>query len=95
LTAAPVPGIRGIELVRLYVQPQAQRSGVGTALLRQAEAIAVSAMAPALWLTVWEGNARALAFYARRGYADVGSSIYTFEGRHYGNRVFSKQLSAA
>ena len=92
---APVPGLRGVELVRLYVQPQAQRSGVGTTLLREAEKIAASAKAHALWLTVWERNDRALAFYARCGYADVGSTVYTFEGREYGNRVVAKQLSAA
>jgi ribosomal protein S18 acetylase RimI-like enzyme len=91
----PVPGVRGVELARLYVQPQAQRSGVGTALLREAEKIAFFAEASALWLTVWEGNDRALAFYSRSGYADVGRSVYTFEGREYGNRVVAKRLSAA
>ena len=90
----PVPGIRGVELARLYVQPQAQRSGVGTALLRAAEKVALSAEAPAVWLTVWERNDRALVFYSRSGYADVGATVYTFEGREYGNRVFAKQLSA-
>lgn len=89
---APVPGVRGVELVRLYVQPQAQRAGAGKALLAEAERTGRSVMAPFLWLTAWEGNARALAFYARRGYADVGATTYTFEGREYGNRVVAKQL---
>ncbi len=89
---APAPGVRGVELVRLYVQPRAQRTGVGGALLAQAERIARSLTAPFLWLTVWEGNARALAFYARSGYADVGATTYEFEGRKYGNRVVAKQL---
>lgn len=92
---APVSALRGVELVRLYVQPQAQRSGVGTTLLGEAEKIALSANAAAIWLTVWEKNVRALAFYARSGYADVGATVYTFEGRAYGNRVVAKQLSAA
>lgn len=91
---SPVPGLHGIELVRLYVQPQAQRAGVGTALLGEAEKIALSSGAPFLWLTVWEGNDRALAFYARRGYADVGATVHAFEGRAYGNRVVTKRLSA-
>jgi ribosomal protein S18 acetylase RimI-like enzyme len=91
---SPVSGLRGVELARLYVQPQAQRSGVGTALLRETEKIAMSAEASGLWLTVWEGNGRALAFYSRNGYADVGATVYTFEGREYGNRVVAKRLSA-
>lgn len=92
---APVPDLHGVELVRLYVQPQAQRSGVGTALLDAAEKLALSARAPALWLTVWEGNRRALAFYARSGYADMGATVHAFEGREYANRVVAKLLSAA
>lgn len=93
--AAPVPGLFGVELARLYVQPQAQRCGLGSALLKEAERVALSTKAGALWLTVWEGNARALGFYSRSGYADVGATSYTFEGREHGNRVVSKQLSAA
>lgn len=92
--AAPVPAWHGCELVRLYVQPQAQRAGLGTALLKQAEALAVAEGAANLWLTVWEGNARARAFYARMGYADAGGCVHTIEGRTYANRVFAKVLSA-
>jgi ribosomal protein S18 acetylase RimI-like enzyme len=83
-------GRDGFELVRLYVQPRWQRSGVGSSLLRRAE----EGGAPALWLSVWEDNAGALAFYAAMGYADVGATTYTFEGREYGNRVVAKRLSA-
>jgi hypothetical protein len=46
-------------------------------------------------LTVWEGNRRALAFYARSGYADIGATVHAFEGREYANRVVAKLLSAA
>ncbi|HVE53812.1 MAG TPA: GNAT family N-acetyltransferase [Ramlibacter sp.] len=88
----PVQGLAGAELVCLYVQPQAQRAGVGSALLREAEAMAQRAGASSLWLSAWEGNARALAFYARAGYDDVGASEYTFEGRAYANRVFAKRI---
>lgn len=92
--AASVPALHGSELVRLYVQPQAQRSGVGTALLKQAESIAVAGGAANLSLTVWEGNARARAFYARMGYADFGECAHVFEGRAYANRVLARALPA-
>lgn len=92
---APVPDVRGWELVRLYVQPRSQRSGVGAALLRAAEALATQGGAPGLWLTAWEGNARALAFYAAMGYAGAGSTTYAFEGREYVNRVVARPLPAA
>jgi hypothetical protein len=46
------------------------------------------------WLAAGEGNARALWFYARCGYTDVGETVYRFEGRAYRNRIFVKSLAA-
>jgi len=89
---SPVAGLWGAELIRLYVQPRAQRSGIGRALLASAEQAAASAALAALWLTVWEGNARALAFYAHMGYVDAGATTYSFQGNTYGNRVLVKRL---
>ena len=90
--AAPSGGVTGAELIRLYVQPAAQGSGLGRQLIRAAEALAAEAGLPALWLTAWDGNHRALAFYARQGYADVGATSYSFEGNSYGNRVLARGL---
>jgi diamine N-acetyltransferase len=89
---SPVPGLRGSELVRLYVQPQAQGRQVGSVLLKEVESIALAAGASHLWLSAWEHNARALAFYARKGYAEAGSTTYTFEDRDYGNKLLAKAI---
>lgn len=89
---APAGGITGAELIRLYVQPAAQGSGLGRRLIRAAEALASEAGLAALWLTAWDGNRRALAFYAREGYADIGATSYSFEGNSYGNRVLARSL---
>ena len=51
--------------------------------------------AAVLWLTCWVGNARARAFYARQGYAELGSTDYAFEGERHENRVFAKTLQPA
>lgn len=83
----------GAELVRLYVQSRAQRRGIGRALLRQVEAIAINAGLPAFWFKVWEGNANALAFYAAQGYATQAAAIYSFRGRHYHNHLMARALS--
>lgn len=90
---APAGGISGAELIRLYVQPAAQGMGLGRRLIRAAEALASQAGRGALWLTAWDGNQRALAFYAREGYADVGATSYSFEGHSYGNRVLARALN--
>lgn len=86
-------GVSGAELVRLYVQPKAQRSGVGKNLLAAAERIASDCSSPVLWLTAWDGNVRARAFYARMGYSDVGATTYVLQGHAYANRVLAKNLS--
>jgi diamine N-acetyltransferase len=90
--AAPAGGAMGAELIRLYVQPAAQGAGLGRQLIRAAEALASEAGLAALWLTAWDGNQRALAFYAREGYADIGATSYSFEGTSYGNRVLARDL---
>ncbi len=88
----PAGGERGAELVRLYIQPAAQRAGLGRQLIRAAEAMATEAGLGAMWLTAWDGNHRALGFYAHEGYADIGATNYRIEGVDYGNRVLARKL---
>ncbi len=80
------------ELLRLYVQEPFTGAKLGTALLARAEQLASEHGAAVLWLTPWVHNHRALAFYARRGYTDHGSTLFTFEGESHENRVFAKRL---
>lgn len=91
-TPAPAGTAHGAELARLYIQPQAQGTGLGAVLLRAAEEAARDAGLHTLWLTAWEGNHRALRFYARCGYRDEGATTYTFDHRQYGNRVLARAL---
>ncbi|TWO73265.1 GNAT family N-acetyltransferase [Caenimonas sedimenti] len=89
------PLVRGqapTELQRLYVRRPFLGQGLGRALLLRAEQLAAERGAGVLWLTAWVGNARALAFYARQGYSDVGASDHVFEGQRFENRVFAKPL---
>ena len=90
---APAERLSGAELVRLYVQPAAQRIGIGRALLERTEQDVLAALIPSVWLTAWEGNVNARAFYARMGYADVGATTYSLQGHTHANRVFAKQLA--
>ena len=63
-------GVRGAELRRLYVDPDAVGAGVGSALLRELH----RRLAPgsAYMLRVHPGNSRALAFYRRKGFEEAG-----------------------
>jgi ribosomal protein S18 acetylase RimI-like enzyme len=90
------PGISGhlsAELERLYVQERFAGKGIGWQLLTRSEDLARKQGASALWLTVWIGNARALAFYPRQQYEDAGLSSYCFNNETYENRLFFKRLA--
>lgn len=80
------------EVLRLYVQERFTGRRVGTALLDAAERVAAGEGAAVLWLTPWVGNARALAFYAARGYTDHGLTHFRLEGETHENRLLAKQL---
>jgi diamine N-acetyltransferase len=80
------------ELDRLYVQEPFTGRGLGRALLHAAEQEAARRGAGLLWMTPWVHNHRALHFYAREGYADVGLTWFEFEGEHHENRLLTRPL---
>ncbi len=82
----------GLELVRLYIQPSAQRAGLGRRLLHESELLCERAGSAVLWLTAWSGNTRAVSFYKAMGFDDVGASTYTFQEKSYANRVLVKAV---
>jgi len=89
---AALPTQAAAKLEHLYVQDPFTGRGVGRDLLRHAEKAAAARGAEMLWLTAWVGNARALRFYPRCGYEDLGETMYTFEGESHANRVFGKRV---
>lgn len=91
---SPMVGLIGSELVRLYVQPKAQRCGIGRALVRCAEAHVREADIAMIWLSAWDENHQALSFYARQGYEDVGFVPFVIQGQEVGNRVLSKGIAS-
>jgi len=83
------------ELDTLYVQEPFTHLGVGSALLRQAEVLAAAQGASDLWLTPWIHNHRALTFYRKHAYVDLGATWFRMEGETHENRVLSKRLARA
>ena len=73
------PGVtlsRGAELGRIYLGPQAQGRGVGTALLRELETRTRARGRDGLWLNVWLEAPQALAFYRREGFEICGTADF-------------------
>lgn len=66
----PVEDANAVELHRLYVHERVKGKGVAAALMDQALAWARARGAGAIYLSVWENNPRAQAFYRRYGFAD-------------------------
>lgn len=58
-----------LELFTIYVNPAAQRAGVGTALLHEAEAAMRNAGARTASLWVLDGNEQAQRFYQKHGWS--------------------------
>ena len=75
-TPERVTGERPIELVRLYVSQVWLGRGVGAALMRDCLGEARRAGYQMLWLGVWERNNRALAFYRKWNFREVGKHIF-------------------
>lgn len=73
---AAVRGPRPYELVRIYAINEAIGRGVGTALMQASLKEAASRGYETLWLGVWEHNLRALAFYRKWGFVEVGTHIF-------------------
>jgi ribosomal protein S18 acetylase RimI-like enzyme len=66
----PVDEPRAVELHRLYVHEPVRGAGVAAALMDDAIAWARGRGATAIYLSVWENNARAQRFYRKFGFAD-------------------------
>ncbi|MEO5821562.1 MAG: GNAT family N-acetyltransferase [Vicinamibacteraceae bacterium] len=75
------------ELHRFYVDRPSQGAGVAQRLMAAVQDAAREAGARHLWLGVWEHNARALRFYAKCGFVDVGSHVFVLGGDRQTDRV--------
>ena len=69
---ACVTGPQPIELKRLYVEQRWHGAGVAQTLMAHAIELAQQRGAKTLYLSVWQHNHRAIAFYAKHGFERVG-----------------------
>jgi GNAT superfamily N-acetyltransferase len=76
-----------IELLRFYVDRPAHGSGVARLLMAATLDAAAAAGARHLWLGVWERNPRAIRFYAKHGFVDVGSQAFLLGADRQTDRV--------
>jgi diamine N-acetyltransferase len=86
-----VPDRGAIELVRFYVDRACHGRGIAQQLMQAVEHAAV-ARGQAIWLGVWEHNLRAIAFYQKCGFADVGSHEFLLGTDRQTDRIMWRTL---
>jgi diamine N-acetyltransferase len=80
------------ELQTLYIQDRFAGKGIGTMLLHDAVAQAMSASGSrTIWLTVYCENARAIRFYEHHGFKRSGINWYEFGNERYENLVMVRE----
>lgn len=89
-----VSGSDPIELLRFYVDRPWHGRGIAQSLMRAVEDAARQAGARTLWLGVWERNPRAIAFYARCGFADIGEQEFIVGSDRQRDRVMARSLQS-
>ena len=65
-----------LEIERIYVSKEFQGAGLGQYLMEQAISIAAERSKACVWLGVWEKNERAIRFYKRNGFREIGTHIF-------------------
>jgi diamine N-acetyltransferase len=90
------PGVNGdrpIELVRLYVSQERLGCGVGAALMQACISESSRQGYLTLWLGVWEHNHRALAFYRKWNFLEVGTHVFQLADDPQTDKLMQRSIS--
>ena len=97
LAGPPSPCVRGlapVEMLRFYVDAPWHGHGVAQSLMRETLAAAGRLGARSTWLGVWEHNSRAIAFYGKSGFTDVGTQPFQLGADMQRDRVMAGPVPA-
>jgi ribosomal protein S18 acetylase RimI-like enzyme len=81
-----------VEIYRFYVDKSAHGTGVAAKLMDESMAAARDLGGQHLWLGVWERNPRAIAFYRKTGFVDVGTQQFKLGSDVQTDRVLIRAL---
>jgi len=79
-------------LERIFIQNEFIPLKIGQQLLTFVEKKAKELQLDTMWLTVYIKNKRAIRFYERNEFKNVGELNFLVDGKKYENIVFSKKL---
>jgi ribosomal protein S18 acetylase RimI-like enzyme len=87
------PVARRVELQRFYVEHAWHGRGIAPRLMAACVDAARTAGGATIWLGVWERNARAIRFYVKQGFTDVGSQEFQLGADLQTDRVMSRSVA--
>lgn len=87
---AATPG----EIQRLYVVRACHGQGVAHALMQASLQAMAARQCDVVWLGVWEGNPKAIAFYRKSGFHEVGEHVFTLGSDPQRDIVMARNVPA-
>ena len=92
------PSVHGdapFEIQRFYVDHDYHGRGVAAHLMEACIETARGQGCQTIWLGVWERNARAIRFYEKRGFVDVGGKTFLMGSDPQRDRIMARPISRA
>ncbi len=87
-----VTGPSPVEVLRFYVLHDFHGTGIAQALMDACAADARQRGGRTLWLGVWDQNPRAIRFYTKWGFEDVGGQTFMLGDDPQQDRVLARSL---
>jgi diamine N-acetyltransferase len=94
-THEQVTAAHPVELERFYVDGAWHGRGLAALLMAAVREVAAGWGGDALWLGVWERNARAIRFYEKQGFERVGAQTFRLGADEQRDAVMRAPLGAA
>lgn len=87
--SGPAPG----EIVRFYLLSEFHGTGLASQLMQSSLESLKSQGCKTAWLGVWQENPRAIAFYRKYGFREVGEQIFVLGNDHQRDFVLARSLT--
>ncbi|MFH5183613.1 GNAT family N-acetyltransferase [Paenibacillus sp. TAB 01] len=88
-------GDASLEIERIYIRYKFQGKGLGTYLLNKAAETAIENSKKMIWLGVWEKNEKAIAFYTKMGFVQMGAHSFYMGDEEQVDFVMTKTLAGS
>ena len=83
---------QSLEIERIYVSKEFQGEGLGRCLMEKAISTANGGRKKYVWLGVWEKNEKALRFYKRNGFYQIGTHSFVMGDDEQTDYIMRKDL---